>query len=271
MPRAERAQRFLFDPSALLEDPAYQRMGIEARGVYVTLVAAAWRQKHPGRFIGDERVLAQLALCTPVEWERTRAEVSTAFVVDSATGEWVLPLTVSTYQCQQAKVDKWRNDKRRQRKAYGGQRADKQVDSTSRPPVGSGSGSGSGTEISPLVPPVTPLTLPAIGGKSWTPTAEQTVELRQAYPAVPLEPAFARMRAWLAANPTNAKTPRGLPRFANRWLAKDQDRAGTNGHAPAAPTTERFVCRERDCKTAFQRPIGSYDDLCPDCRARYAK
>lgn len=144
MPRGRRAQRFLADPSALLEDPAFQRMGLEARGVYSTLVYAGWRQKFPGRFVGDDRVLAQQAFCTPEEWARTKAEVSTGFKVDIDTGDWLLPLMVSTYEAQQKMVDKWRKDKQRQRKGSVDNAVDKAVESTSCPPVGSGSGSGSG-------------------------------------------------------------------------------------------------------------------------------
>jgi hypothetical protein len=47
--------------------------------------------------------------------------------------------------------------------------------------------------------------------------------MRQAFPGVSLEAEFRRMRAWLMLNPARRKTQRGLPRFVNSWLAKEQD------------------------------------------------
>lgn len=57
------------------------------------------------------------------------------------------------------------------------------------------------------------------GGK-WVPTPEQVEAWRTAYPEVSLSVEFAKMRGWLASNPTRAKTDRGLPRFVNSWLGR---------------------------------------------------
>lgn len=49
---------------------------------------------------------------------------------------------------------------------------------------------------------------------------------KTAYPAVDIEQELRKMGAWLDANPTKRKTKRGVDRFINTWLAKEQDRGG---------------------------------------------
>jgi hypothetical protein len=43
---------------------------------------------------------------------------------------------------------------------------------------------------------------------------------RRAYPGVDIAQQFARMRVWIDANPSKAKSLRGLPRFASSWLSR---------------------------------------------------
>lgn len=45
-----------------------------------------------------------------------------------------------------------------------------------------------------------------------------------AYPAVDVMHELQKMRAWLESNPTRLKTRRGIKRFINSWLSKEQDR-----------------------------------------------
>lgn len=45
-----------------------------------------------------------------------------------------------------------------------------------------------------------------------------------AYPAVDVIHELQKMRAWLESNPTRRKTKRGIKRFINSWLSKEQDR-----------------------------------------------
>ena len=42
------------------------------------------------------------------------------------------------------------------------------------------------------------------------------------------------MAGWLDANPSKRKTKRGILRFVNGWLAREQDKGRTN--IPKAPT-----------------------------------
>lgn len=53
----------------------------------------------------------------------------------------------------------------------------------------------------------------------------------QLYPAVDILQAMRGMRGWLLTNPTRRKTPRGIKRFVNSWLAREQDKGGTRGYS----------------------------------------
>lgn len=51
-------------------------------------------------------------------------------------------------------------------------------------------------------------------------------EWREAYPAVDIEQELKKMVAWLNANPSRKKTRRGINRFINIWLSREQDKGG---------------------------------------------
>ncbi len=50
---------------------------------------------------------------------------------------------------------------------------------------------------------------------------------RDTYPAVDVEQELRKMVAWSHSNPTKRKTRRGVDRFINSWLAREQDRGGS--------------------------------------------
>jgi hypothetical protein len=64
------------------------------------------------------------------------------------------------------------------------------------------------------------LWLCAEGGERWVPSVTQVSDWKVANPGVDVETEFAKMRGWLEANPTKAKTLRGMPRFANGWMQR---------------------------------------------------
>lgn len=49
---------------------------------------------------------------------------------------------------------------------------------------------------------------------------------KDAYPAVNVEQELKRMAAWLDSNPTRRKTRRGITKFINTWLSREQDEGG---------------------------------------------
>lgn len=52
----------------------------------------------------------------------------------------------------------------------------------------------------------------------------QVQEWQELYPAVDVEQELKKMKGWLNANPTKRKTRRGIMRFINNWLSREQDK-----------------------------------------------
>ena len=50
---------------------------------------------------------------------------------------------------------------------------------------------------------------------------------KETYPAVDIEQELREMAAWSDANPAKRKTRRGIGRFINSWLSREQDRGGS--------------------------------------------
>ena len=55
---------------------------------------------------------------------------------------------------------------------------------------------------------------------------DKIVLWKESYPAVDVEQELKKMVAWSHSNPTKCKTRRGVDRFINNWLAKEQDKGG---------------------------------------------
>ena len=59
------------------------------------------------------------------------------------------------------------------------------------------------------------------------------------YPAVDVMQQLRNMKGWLDANPTKRKTRRGIGKFINAWLAREQDRGGNGRTATTPPAKEK--------------------------------
>lgn len=70
----------------------------------------------------------------------------------------------------------------------------------------------------------TDIRLPLNTGEEYVVSQEEVEEFSLIYPAVDIVQSLKRMRGWLLTNPQRRKTSRGLPRFMNSWLARDQDK-----------------------------------------------
>ena len=57
---------------------------------------------------------------------------------------------------------------------------------------------------------------------------------KETYPAVDIEYELRKMVAWCDSNPTKRKTKRGVERFINSWLAREQDRGGVRNNRQQA-------------------------------------
>lgn len=65
--------------------------------------------------------------------------------------------------------------------------------------------------------------IPLVDGTEWRCSAEEYAEFVRLYPGVDIKQAFRDMRGWSIANPTRRKTARGIKRFVNGWLSREQD------------------------------------------------
>lgn len=74
------------------------------------------------------------------------------------------------------------------------------------------------------------ITLPLNTGAEYPFFQSDLQEFAELYPAVNILQAMRGMRGWLLTNPSRRKTKRGIRRFVNSWLAKDQDKGGTSGY-----------------------------------------
>lgn len=74
----------------------------------------------------------------------------------------------------------------------------------------------------PPEPPV--IILPLNDGTGYEVSQEQCQEWAGLYPAVDVIQQLRNMKGWLDANPTRKKTRKGIMRFINSWLSREQDR-----------------------------------------------
>lgn len=77
---------------------------------------------------------------------------------------------------------------------------------------------------------------------------------QEAYPAVDIVQELKKMRAWLQNNPRKRKTKSGIKRFANSWLAKEQDRGGVLRGQSGKVQQVGSVHQERIAELAKEQP-----------------
>lgn len=61
-------------------------------------------------------------------------------------------------------------------------------------------------------------------GTEWRPTEALFAEYVRLYPKVDVKQQFNEMRCWCLPNPQKRKTKKGIKRFVNSWLAREQDK-----------------------------------------------
>ena len=89
-----------------------------------------------------------------------------------------------------------------------------------------------GAEAAPCQPTATPVITLTLNDKTEYPvTEEQVEEWTKLYPAVDVIQELRKMKGWLDANPSKRKTKKGILRFINSWLSKEQDRGGYKARA----------------------------------------
>lgn len=63
-------------------------------------------------------------------------------------------------------------------------------------------------------------------------------ELAGLYPAVDIIQELRKMKGWLDSNPDRRKTRRGVKRFINSWLSREQDKGGVKSYGAGGRNTE---------------------------------
>jgi len=69
--------------------------------------------------------------------------------------------------------------------------------------------------------------IPLNDGTEWLPEQSLFDEYVKLYPNVNVKQQFNAMRGWCMSNPTKRKTAKGIRRFVNTWLSKEQDKGGS--------------------------------------------
>lgn len=95
-----------------------------------------------------------------------------------------------------------------------------------------------GADKSAAAPEQVVISLIQNDGNMYGVTERQIARWTELYPAVDIMQELRSMCGWLEANPTRRKTSRGIPRFINTWLSKEQDKGGGkkyNNNSAAAP------------------------------------
>lgn len=92
-------------------------------------------------------------------------------------------------------------------------------------------------EKPPSAPPV--ITLPLNDNTEHEITQVDVDHWKELYPAVDVMTELRKMKGWCEGNPAKRKTRRGIVRFVNTWLAKEQDRGG--GRKASQSPVSRFL------------------------------
>lgn len=69
------------------------------------------------------------------------------------------------------------------------------------------------------------MVFPVLGGVSWKLLESKASEYESTYLGVDVNAELRKALQWLRDNPRNVKTPQGMPRFLNNWLARAQNSA----------------------------------------------
>lgn len=86
-------------------------------------------------------------------------------------------------------------------------------------------------------------------------TYEEVIEYKSLYPNVDVEQQLRNMAGWLNANQRKRKTKRGIKRFINSWLSKEQDRGGYSRYGQNTNTSNTTVRSSENQGTVPPRNI----------------
>lgn len=85
------------------------------------------------------------------------------------------------------------------------------------------------SESNKFAPPGSGILLPLVDKSNYDVPIDKITMWEQAYPGVDVKQELYKMRAWLESNPTKQKTARGINRFINLWLDREQNSGKAKG------------------------------------------
>jgi predicted phage replisome organizer len=83
-------------------------------------------------------------------------------------------------------------------------------------------------------------------GTEWRPSQALFAEYVRLYPKVEVKQQFNEMCGWSLSNPEKRKTRRGIARFVNGWLSREQDRGGNSANGGGGNRFNRFQKNDYD-------------------------
>lgn len=104
--------------------------------------------------------------------------------------------------------------------------------------------------------------IPLNDGTEWRPDQALFAEYARLYPNVDVKQQFNEMRGWCLSNPAKRKTPRGIKRFVNGWLSREQDRGGTRRQYAAG--SSGTVHHERIAELVNEQAASGWDHEVPE-------
>ena len=81
-------------------------------------------------------------------------------------------------------------------------------------------------ELEKLPPDPSGIQLPLVDKTEYDVPLSKIDSWKEAYPAVDIQQELRKMIVWLNANPQRKKTRKGIDRFINTWLSREQDKGG---------------------------------------------
>ena len=82
------------------------------------------------------------------------------------------------------------------------------------------------SELKAHEPELSNILLPLVDKTDYNIPLSKIEKWKEAYPAVDIDQELHKMAAWLDSNPKRKKTRRGIDRFINTWLSREQDKGG---------------------------------------------
>lgn len=92
-------------------------------------------------------------------------------------------------------------------------------------------------------------------------------EFAECYPSVDILGELRKMKGWCANNPTKRKTKRGIRRFANSWLSREQDKPkpqGVKDNINKSQQTQLDWLMSSIREDEQNEPNGNQEDCCVD-------